>query len=152
MLIFIKSGQSIHFSYWFPRWSIVLRPIWSLGLLVLGVGHNRGIYFAFPFVYNMWIYIPTFIYGCDMIVIRSFGIFCLQQVLQPLSATLGPFTLKGAQHIVLAVWSVYGWLVLCCGFFGTFSVSVLVIVPWDEGKLYITTHLLVISDFVSLIR
>ena len=47
---------------------------------------------------NLSIYIPSFICGCDVIVILFFGIFCLQRVLGPLGATLGPFTLKGAQH------------------------------------------------------
>ena len=33
-----------------------------------------------------------------MVVILFSDIFCLQRVLGPLGATLGPFTLKGAQH------------------------------------------------------
>ena len=49
-------------------------------------------------MYNLWIYILTSICGCDVIVILFFGILHLQRVLGPLGATLGPFTLKGAQH------------------------------------------------------
>ena len=62
------------------------------------MGHNYGIYFTFPSVYNLWIYIPSFICGSDVIVIPFFGIFCLQRVLGPLGATLRPFTQKGAQQ------------------------------------------------------
>ena len=62
------------------------------------MGHNYGIYFTFPFVYNLRIYIPTFICGCDVVVILFSDVFCLQRVLGPLGATLGSFTLKGAQH------------------------------------------------------
>ena len=32
---------------------LLLRPILSLELLVLGVGHDQGIYCAFLFVYNV---------------------------------------------------------------------------------------------------
>ena len=66
--------------------------------MVLGVGHNYGIYFTFPSVYNLSVYIPTFICDCDVIVILFSGIFCLQRVLGPLGATPGSFTLKGTQH------------------------------------------------------
>ena len=77
---------------------VMLWPVWSFRLLALGVGHDYGIYFTFPSVYNLSIYIPSFICGCDVMVILFFGIFCLQRVLRPLGATLGPFTLMGAQH------------------------------------------------------
>ena len=76
----------------------MLWPVWSLGLLVLGVGHNLGIHFTFHLCTICEFFIPTLICGCDVIVILSFGIFCLQRVLGPLGATLGPSTLKGAQH------------------------------------------------------
>ena len=106
---------------------VMLGPIWSLGLLVLGVGHNWGIYFTFPFMSNLWISIPTFICSCDVIVLPSFGIFCLQRILGPLGATLGPYTLKGAQHvksqfvrrsttIKISLKCLLNWLVLYWGF------------------------------------
>ena len=62
------------------------------------MGHNWGIYFTFPSVFNLWFSIPTFIYGCDVIIILSFGIFYLHRVLGPLGATLGSYMLKGAQQ------------------------------------------------------
>ena len=39
------------------------------------MGHNYGIYFTFPSLYNLWIYIPTFICGCDLILILFFTYF-----------------------------------------------------------------------------
>ena len=36
--------------YFDAPFACLLRLVWLLGLLVLGVGHNWGIYFAFPFV------------------------------------------------------------------------------------------------------
>ena len=40
------------FPHFYPKGktTLWLQLVWSLGLLVLGVGHNRGIHFAFPFV------------------------------------------------------------------------------------------------------
>ena len=39
------------------------------------MGHDYGIYFTFPSVYNLSIYIPSFICSCDVIVILFFGYF-----------------------------------------------------------------------------
>ena len=47
----------------------LLWPFWSLWLLLPGVAITRGISFTFPSVFNVWIYSPSFICGCDVIVI-----------------------------------------------------------------------------------
>ena len=59
------------------------------------MGHNYGIYFTFPSVYNVWIYIPTFNCGCDVIVILFFWYFLSPTGPGAFGCHLGTFHAEG---------------------------------------------------------
>ena len=56
-------------------------------------------------------YIPTFICGCDVIVILFFDIFCLQRVLGPLGANLGTFHTEGRPTLSVVSEGIYSVIV-----------------------------------------